>query len=129
MTWTYEQSTGRLLTPAGAPFAEGYAGGNCGKNPAGKNNPAAQAMRCIGPLPQGIYTFTQHTDSPMLGPFVILLVPDPANEMFGRSTFRMHGDSIAHPGAASEGCIVMSRAVREAVFASDDHTITVIQGG
>ena len=126
MTWTYEQTTGRFISPDGEILATGYAGGNCGANPEGKNNPAAQALPGIGPLPQGVYTFTQHVDSPKLGPFAILLVPDPENEMFGRSVFRMHGDSIAHPGAASEGCIVMPRAVREAVFDSDDHTITVV---
>jgi len=128
MTWTYEQATGKLLDPSGEHIVTGYAGGNCGKNPEGVNNPDMQDQACIGPLPQGVYTFTDTEDSPKLGPFAILLIPDPDNEMFGRSTFRMHGDSIAHPGAASEGCIIMPRAVREKVFNSGDNTITVVRG-
>ena len=128
MTWTYEQATGRLIAPDGAVAATGYAGGNCGNNPEGKNNPDAQDRHSVGPLPQGVYTFTQKEDSPHLGPFAILLEPDPSNEMFGRSAFRIHGDSVNRPGCASEGCIIMPRAVREAVFASDDNTITVVRG-
>lgn len=128
MPWTYEQATGRLSSPCGQLAAIGYAGGNCGKNPEGKNNPDLQEKPCIGPLPQGVYTFSHTEDSPKLGPFVILLDPDPGNEMYGRSVFRMHGDSIAHPGCASEGCIIMPRAVREKVFASADHTLIVVKG-
>jgi hypothetical protein len=129
MTWTFEQSTGRLIDPDGNVAASGYAGGNCGNNPEGKNNPNLQHEHSVGPLPAGVYTFTQYVDHAHLGPFTILLEPDPDNEMFGRSAFRMHGDSMSHPGCASEGCIIMPRHVREAVFASDDHTITVVRGG
>ena len=126
--FTYEQATGRLLDSTGKLLATGYAGGNCGNNPEGKNNPQMQDRPAIGPLPQGIYTFTEHVDSAHLGPFVLPLVPAAENEMFGRSLFRMHGDSTSHPGCASEGCIIMPRAVREAVFASGDHTILVVSG-
>jgi hypothetical protein len=125
MTWTYEQATGRLIDPDGHVAAIGYAGGNCGQNPEGKNNPDAQDQHSIGPLPRGVYTFTKAENSPHLGPLAIILEPDPSNEMFGRSLFRMHGDSALHPGCASEGCIIMPRNVREAVFASADKTITV----
>lgn len=129
MSWTYEQSTGRLIAPEGTLVATGYAGGNCGNNPEGKNNPDMQDQHGIGPLPEGRYTFTQHVDHAHLGPFTIILIPDDANEMFGRADFRMHGDSMNHPGCASEGCIIMPRHVRETVFASDDHTIEVVRGG
>jgi len=129
MTWTYEQSTGQLIDPTGKTCVTGYAGGNCGANPEGVNNPDMQDQHGIGPLPQGVYTFTEAENSPKLGPMAIILIPDPANEMFGRSDFRMHGDSITHPGCASEGCIIMPRNIREAVFAGDDKTITVVRGG
>ena len=127
MSYTYEQATGRLIDPQGNVVATGYAGGNCGNNPEGKNNPDMQDQHAIGPLPVGIYTFTEHEDSPHLGPFAIILVPDDSNEMFGRADFRMHGDSISHPGCASEGCIIMPRVVREAVFASGE-PIQVVAG-
>jgi hypothetical protein len=125
MSWTYSQSSGALTDPNGNLVAHGYAGGNCGKNPEGKNAPDMQDQPCIGPLPRGIYTFTETEDSPKLGPFAILLIPDPSNEMFGRSTFRVHGDSISNPGNASEGCIILSRGVRTNLFNSADKAIKV----
>ncbi len=53
------------------------------------------------------------------------LQPDPHNQMFGRSGFFMHGDSLAHPGQSSEGCIVMPEDVRELVAASPDRGLSV----
>ena len=128
MPWTYEQATGNLISPLGIKVATGYAGGNCGNNPEGVNNPDAQDQHSIGPLPQGTYTAVSIEDSPKLGPFALVLEPDPANEMFGRGDFRMHGDSITHPGCASEGCVIMPRNIRENVWASNDHVINVVAG-
>jgi hypothetical protein len=54
------------------------------------------------------------------------LTPAPENTMFGRDGFLMHGDSIEHPGCASEGCIIVGRAVREAVSESDDKSLEVV---
>lgn len=110
--WTYEQTTGRLYDQDGKLEAKGYAGGNCGKNPEGVNNPAMHDCKGIGPLPVGLYTFGQMIERhPHLGPFAIPLIPDAGNEMFGRSDFFMHGDTTP-PGNASKGCIIMPRAVR-----------------
>lgn len=128
MSWVYEQKTGELRNPQGQLVATGYAGGNCGKNPEGKNNPDMQNCKAIGPLPVGAYTFCTPLLQSHLGPYAIPLIPAPGNEMFGRSGFYMHGDSIAEPGAASEGCIIMPRAVREACWASADHSLEVITG-
>jgi hypothetical protein len=125
MSWTYSQSNGELTDPNGNLVAHGYAGGNCGKNPEGKNNPDMQDQPCIGPLPQGDYIFSEVVDSPKTGHFTIILVPDPSNEMFGRDDFRVHGDSIIHPGCASEGCIVTSLGVRTNMFNSADKAIKV----
>jgi hypothetical protein len=36
--------------------------------------------------------------------------------------FLMHDDSIEHPGAASKGCIIMSRDVRWKVWEYGDHS-------
>jgi Protein of unknown function (DUF2778) len=46
------------------------------------------------------------------------LTPDPSNDMCGRSGFLIHGDSVSHPGDASDGCIILSRAEREAIVKS-----------
>jgi hypothetical protein len=55
------------------------------------------------------------------------LTPDLSNAMFGRSEFLCHGDSIEHPGAASEGCIITPRVVRHLLWSSGDHELTVIE--
>lgn len=39
----------------------------------------------------------------------------------GVAGFAMPGDSIEHPGAASEGCIITPRDVREKVWVSGNH--------
>ena len=41
-----------------------------------------------------------------LGAFAIPLRAAIDNRMFGRNGFYCHGDSIEHPGDASDGCIV-----------------------
>lgn len=120
MTWTFEQSSGKLFNAAGELVATGYAGGNCGANPEGVNNPEMQAYRGIGPLPQGTYTTGVPYDSNKLGPFAIPLVPGAANDEFDRSGFFMHGDTKAMNHAASEGCIIMPRLAREQFYASKD---------
>jgi hypothetical protein len=124
--WLFEQCTGKLRDPTGAIIAAGYAGGNCGKNPEGVNNPAMQAIKSVGPLPAGIYTMEEVLEQSHLGPFAIRLVPDAANVMCGRSGFFIHGDTTPS-GNASEGCIIMPRAVREAMWASADHRIAVLK--
>ena len=126
MTWTFEQATGNMIDPTGAVVATGYAGGNCGNNPEGKNNPDMQDRPGIGPLPCGLYTLGTPVDHTHLGAYAVPLIPDPANDMMGRGDFYLHGDTTPS-GNASEGCIIMPRAIREAVVASGD-TLTVIRG-
>jgi hypothetical protein len=126
MSWTYEQSTGRLYSPDGAHVATGYAGGNCGKNPEGVNNHQLQSVPHIGPLPVGIYVAGDVVQQSHLGPFAIPLIPAASNEMFGRSGFFMHGDTTPS-GNASEGCIIMPRAVRNEFYESGDVQITVVE--
>jgi hypothetical protein len=46
---------------------------------------------------------------------------------YGRDGFMIHGDSIANPGTASEGCIVLRRNERQAIWESNDHVIEVVQ--
>jgi hypothetical protein len=105
--WKYEQSTGRMFAPEGEIVAVGYAGK--GK---GKNNPAWQNVQGMGPLPRGFYKIGKPYDSKKVGPFALPLTPFPENEMFGRASFRVHGDNAKFPGTASEGCVIMPRSVR-----------------
>jgi hypothetical protein len=113
--WTYEQISGRLLDSAGELVGIGYSGfGN------GKNNPDLQNVHDVGPICCGIYSQGEPHNTQTHGPFVIPLIPDQGNEMYGRSGFLMHGDSVHKPGTASLGCIIQSRDVREKFAASKD---------
>lgn len=127
MTWLYEQATGHLYESDGQLIGTGYSGGNCGKTPEGKNNPAMQKIPNVGPIPRGFYRIGTPQDTITHGPYVLHLDPMPTNEMFGRSGFLMHGDSVVHPGIASEGCIIMDRDVRGRVWVSQDQWLQVIE--
>jgi hypothetical protein len=122
--WTWKQKPGEMLHNADH-VAYGYAGGNCGKSPEGKNNPALQNLAKVGPLPQGKYTFGQPIQQSHLGPFAIPLIPSPDNQMFGRDDFYCHGDTTPS-GNASEGCIILARAIRNMIAASPDKDLEVI---
>lgn len=126
--WTYQQSTG-TLTHDGQLIGEGYAGGNIPPhhNPIAVNNPQMQEIHCVGPLPRGLYTIGAAHTEPTLGVLAMYLQPDTANTMFGRSGFFLHADSIAHPGQASEGCIVMAQVIRLQVSTSTDRRLQVIK--
>jgi len=126
MTWRYEQKTGRLLhyesdEATAERVAIGYSGAGDGKN-----NPDMQDVPNVGPLPKGIYTIEAPVDTKTHGPYVMWLVPDPANEMFGRSAFGIHGDSVVHPGTASEGCMIFARTIREKIWTSGDTKLEVV---
>ena len=119
--WVYEQLTGRIVGPTGQLFT-GYSG--LGE---GKNNPTEENIRDVGPIPEGFYDILTPEYSPDHGPFAMRLMPDADNTMFGRTGFLMHGDSIEHPGAASEGCIIMDHAARERIWWSGDHRLQVVR--
>ena len=117
--WTYSQSTGVLSDGDGRTW-QCYAGSGDGKN-----NPADEAIPDVGPLPRGVYLASGPQTRTKTGPVSIALIPAPGNEEFGRSAFYMHGDSVSHPGCASEGCIVAPLAARLAFVEShDDLTVT-----
>ena len=123
--WTYEQATGKLFDN-GVLVETGYAGGNEGRNPEGVNNSELQQEKGIGPLPKGLYQFGTPVEHSHLGPFAIPLLPDSTNEMFNRSGFYMHGDTSAMNHSASEGCIIMPRAIREQCDSSQDRQLEVV---
>lgn len=113
---TYTQSTGLLIDKGGVlgHTFQCYSGAGVGKN-----NPALQAIKNVGPLPCGIYDIGELLLESEHGPYAIRLLPRPENKMFGRAGFMLHGDSIEHPGCASEGCICLSpKASRQIVYES-----------
>lgn len=121
--WTYEQLTGDLRYD-GKVVASGYSG-----HEEGKNNPAMQHVPNSGPIPVGYYTILAPRTTETHGPYVMPLEPFKQNQMFGRAGFLIHGDSIKAPGTASEGCIIIGRSVREAIWQSGDRTLKVVAGG
>ena len=106
----YEQSTGRLCEDDGSLVGLGWAG-----HLDGKNNPAMQDVKGVGPLPKGTYTIEDPEDGTHLGPLAFPLTPNPTNVMFGRSGFFLHAAEIKNPSMSSDGCIIMNRMVREFV--------------
>jgi hypothetical protein len=119
--WTYDQSSGQFSQDGKLLFT-GYSGlWN------GKNNPSMQAAKGIGPIPAGLWHIGGSYDSHKTGPATILLVPDEKTETFGRSEFRIHGDSISAPGTASHGCIILPRFIRNKIIGSTDKLLTVVE--
>lgn len=119
--WIYVQSTGRLYL-SGALVATGYSG-----NGDGKNSPAHEAVKSVGPIPAGRWRIVgEPFDSAANGPFCLRLSPNHGTETHGRSGFLIHGDSLSHPGTASRGCIILPRSIRRAIWESVDTDLLVI---
>jgi hypothetical protein len=117
--WKWDQSAGEL-SRAGQVVSRGYSG--LGR---GKNNPDLQSAAGVGPIPAGRWKITERYDSANVGPYALKLEPV-GHQALGRSAFRIHGDSIANPGTASHGCIILPRAVRELVWKSGDRELEVV---
>ena len=121
--WCYAQASGNFYEPSGTIVATGYSG-----NGVWKNDPASEFLVDHGPIPRGAYTILAPVDSPKHGPYALALVPDTGNSMGGRSGFMIHGDNISEPGSASDGCIILPKAIREGIWQSNDHELMVFAG-
>lgn len=120
MTWRYEQASGNLSRD-GIFLCRGYAG-----HGVGKNNPDMQTVHDVGPIPRGRWRMTAMLDTPEHGPRVIRLRAEEGTVTFGRDGFLIHGDSIAAPGEASHGCIIIGRIQREQVWRTQDTALEVV---
>lgn len=120
----YVQQSGQWFRD-GSFLAQGYSG-----YLHGLNNPGMQDVHDTGPIPQGFYTISGPPyDSPEHGPFVMRLVPNVHNIMFGRDGFLIHGDLVnaaANPNAASRGCIILGKQYRMAIWDSQDRNLQVV---
>lgn len=118
-----EQKAGELWRFADGVLtkvADGYSG-----HDAGRDNPAMESVPDAGPIPQGTYAIGDMRDTEAHGPCVMPLAMM-AGDSFGRAGFLIHGDSIAHPGQASLGCIILPRPVRIQIGQSDDRVLRVV---
>jgi hypothetical protein len=118
--WKYQQQTGKLTSQTGNVVGTGYSGFG-----PGKNNPAYQSVPDVGPCPEGFYNIEAPIDTATHGPYAMHLAPFAENNMFGRDSFLIHGDSKEHPGEASHGCLIFAREVRELIWNSGDHQLEV----
>ncbi len=117
--WTYSQGGGELKRD-GKTRGVGYSG-----HSQGKNNPLMQSIKNTGPIPRGLWHVGPPKDTNIHGPYVLRLTPDKFTNCFARSGFLVHGDSKVRPGEASHGCIILSRSLREELWESGDHELTV----
>jgi hypothetical protein len=119
---TYHQASGVWEGPTGKILGTGYSG-----HPPNVNNPTAQDIADSGPIPAGVWTIGPAFDHPTKGPVVMSLSPHWDTEVYERSGFLIHGDSIEFAGAeeASHGCIILARSVRETINDSEDHQLQV----
>lgn len=115
--WTYAVASGALARD-GEPCGAGYSGFG-----EGRNNIEKVKVPMVGPIPPGRYRIGPAYRHPRLGPVTMNLDPLSGTEMFGRSLFRIHGDNAAHD--ASHGCIILSRALRDAIAAGPDRLLDV----
>lgn len=104
----YVQSTGEVAFVNGdfeCPFAAGSAGAG-----EGRNNPAKDCVRNVGPLPRGDY-YMEVVHHPRFRAPAIKLTPEPETQSCGRSAFFIHG------GTKSEGCILLQTNERRFIEA------------
>ena len=118
--WSYRISIGEM-SQNGQPRAEVcYSGrGAC------KNDPSKCGVVMEGPIPTGKYRIGNAYMHDTLGPYTMNLDPLPGTDTHGRSLFRIHGDSVAHPGDASHGCLIAPRSLREAINNTNDRILEV----
>jgi RHS repeat-associated protein len=126
--WEYCQATGRLyynnITTGQRTFTgTGYSG--CG---VGLNNSSMQGVGDVGPIPQGYWTIGPMRNSIRTGPHVLDLIPKPETDLFGRdNSFQIHGNNTCDDQSASRGCIVLDRAIRDAIAQSCDDLLWVTE--
>lgn len=121
MSWTWHISLGEMESPTGEIY-HGYSGAPG----TSLNNPAYCSVANVGPIPQGFWSMGTPRDDAHKGCDVIPLHPDFSTDTHGRSGFLIHGDSIAHPGTASEGCIILDHAARMTLINSAEKLLAVI---
>lgn len=119
MPWIYHQRSGELWLDE-ALVGDGYSGWGVGKN-----NPDMQSTPNLGPIPAAQYTIGPPYTDEEKGPIVMRLTPVRPNSTLGRSGFMIHGDSIKHPGQASEGCMIFDHPTRLQISLSDDKELDV----
>ncbi|HFZ8994213.1 TPA: tlde1 domain-containing protein [Citrobacter freundii] len=123
--WKYDRKS-KTLTHNGSFVAYGYSGKGAYKDhPEYQNIKSHHGGANAAPLPAGTYIISPPFNSPATGPYAMRLKPSSSNQMFGRGDFEIHGDKIADPGNASDGCIILGPSVRKHIWMSGDRGLIV----
>lgn len=93
--------------------------------PGFKNDSAQECVKNKGPLPRGTYTIGSAFYHPKTKAWTMRLTPYAGIDMCGRDGFMIHGESSAHPGEASDGCIILNISSRKIIAASTDKILVV----
>lgn len=121
--WIYAQRTGNMFHRVAETeifLARGYSGRG-----ASENDPEKQGELDYGPLPRGRYRIRPPVEFNHMHDCLRLL-PDPKNDMCGRSGFWIHDGVFTGPhGETSHGCICLQRPARLVIWSSDDHELQV----
>ena len=130
---TYSQTTRHLVctdeTGAQVVNVQGnnltppYSGAGVGRDNSGHNN-----THNVGPTPRGTWTIGASFNHATKGPNVIRITHN-GGEAFpiGRDpgTFLIHGDNNAGNASASQGCLILQPAHRQAIINGGGGTLTV----
>jgi hypothetical protein len=116
--WLYVQETGYLYKDL-IFKGTGYSGHGIGYN-----NPNAEDLKGLGPIPTGNWDIGVFSDHACLGPVVAGLSPH--DSCFGRSSFFIHGDNQKMNHTASDGCIILNHDLRCLIRDSGDTQLKVV---
>ena len=121
MSWEYSQYSGTLRRDGVVIYVGGYSGAGYAKD-----RPEMENLANIGPIPRGTWTIGRAYRSRTKGEITMDLTPY-GHSAHNRTNFRIHGDSISHPGNASEGCIILPFEMRKLIAESGDHLLSVVR--
>ncbi|ELY2495979.1 DUF2778 domain-containing protein [Cronobacter muytjensii] len=120
MPWVYKVSAKDFYLNGTYQFSAEYSG-----RPGYKDDSANECVKGKGPIPRGTYTIGPAFSHHKTKAWTMRLTPYTENDMCGRDGFMIHGESTAHPGEASDGCIILSLTNRKIIAASDDKILVV----
>lgn len=120
MPWTHSQSIGQL-SHDGSSVGQG-----CSGHGPGRNNSDMETVHGVGPTPRGSYQIGSPHHSRNTGNYSMNLDPQAGTNTWGRTLLRMHGDNRAHPGEASDGCVILPLQTRQSIWSSGDHVLQVV---
>ncbi|MBS3049858.1 tlde1 domain-containing protein [Enterobacter mori] len=120
MVWVYKVSVHKFYLNGTYQFDADYSG-----RPGFWNDSANEYVSHKGPLPRGTYTIGPAFYHPKTRAMTMRLTPFIENQMCGRDAFMIHGNSVAHPQDASDGCIILNLSGRKTINDSSDKTLII----